>query len=85
MLEDQTLEVADSIIVGRKRDADSTLKHIIKEVNHPSSDIEKEELVPRRKLIRKGPTFTQALQAKRAKITPKKPTAEISIGSLPLK
>lgn len=41
--------------------------------------MEEEEPIPKRKLIKKGLTFTQDLQLKRAKITSKKHAVEISI------
>lgn len=58
MLVNQTLEVVDYILAGRKRGVDSTLEDIIEDVNHPSSDTKEEEPVSKRKLIKRGPIFT---------------------------
>lgn len=76
--------VATTIIRdGSKRGASQTLEEILEEEkDFKSSGTKEEELVPERKLTKKEPTFTQALQAKRAKITLKNPATRISIRDL---
>lgn len=44
-----------------------------------SSAIEEEEPLQKRRLTRRGPTFTMALRAKRTKLTPKELVSKFSI------